>query len=81
MQHLLYEMNHNLTKPQKELKLWHARLAHAGFAWIQDLMRSLKTDVGDESKPPVIPTTTTSASCTPPKCAACFFAKQHRRTP
>ena len=82
LQHLLYEMNHNLTKPQKELKLWHARLAHAGFAWIQDLMRSQKTNVGDVSEPPVIPTTnTTTASCAPPKCAACFFAKQHRRTP
>ena len=67
-QHLLYEMNHNLTKPQKELKLWHARLAHAGFAWIQDLMRPQKTNVGDLREPPAIPTTNnTTASCAQPK--------------
>ena len=82
MQHLLYEMNHNLSKPQKELRLWHSRLAHAGFAWIQDLMRSQKTNVGDYAEPPAIPTThQTTSSCQSPKCAACFFAKQHRRTP
>ena len=82
LQHMLYEMNHNLSKPQKELRLWHACLAHAGFAWIQDLMRSQKTNVGDTAEPPAIPTThQTTPSCPSPKCAACFFAKQHRRTP
>ena len=28
---LLNEVNTNLTEPQKELLLWHQRLAHAGF--------------------------------------------------
>jgi hypothetical protein len=30
--------NTNLTSPQKELKLWHDRLGHCGFGWVQRLM-------------------------------------------
>ena len=32
---LLDENNYNLTKHAKELLLWHYRLGHAGFGWIQ----------------------------------------------
>ena len=35
----LDDINHNISRPQKELKLWHMRLGHAGFQWIQDLIR------------------------------------------
>ena len=81
-QHLFDEANHNLTNPQKELKLWHCRLAHAGFPWVQDLMRVQKTLVGDHGREPIIPTKfATSSRCSVPKCSACIFAKQHRRTP
>ena len=37
-QNLLDDLNINLTKPQKEVMLKHARCAHAGISWIQDLM-------------------------------------------
>ena len=78
---LLQAINTNLTKPQKELLLWHQRLGHAGFSWIQDLMHPGKTNVGDDSTTPFITTKQTSTSrCPHPKCEACLFAKQHRRT-
>ena len=74
--------NTNLSKPQKELKLWHCRLAHCGFPWVQDLMRVQKTEVGSVFMEPVIPTKHTSTPrCEAPKCSACIYAKQHRRTP
>ena len=57
LQHYLSEINHNLSKPQKEVKLWHCRMCHAGFTRIQDLMRTKKENVGDPSQPPV-PTVT-----------------------
>ena len=82
LQHYLHEINHNLSKPQKKVKLWHCRLGHAGFSWIQDLMRTKKENVGDPSQPPVLTVSNpTTLSCAHPKCAACFFAKQHRHTP
>ena len=55
--HLLFDNNINLTKPQKELLLWHNRLSHAGLGWIQDLMYVKKGDHGDTSVPAIIPTT------------------------
>jgi hypothetical protein len=81
-QQLLDEHNHNLSKTAKELLLWHYRLAHSGFTWIQSLMRIRKQEVGVPSDPPVIPTKTSNvASCAIPKCPACQLGKQHRRTP
>ena len=32
------ETNQNLTAAQKELLLWHWKLSHIGFQWIQSLM-------------------------------------------
>ena len=76
------DANYNLTKPQKELQLWHCRLGHAGHSWIQDLMRVRKGNVGDYGLEPVIPVKIdATTSCKPPKCSACIFARQHRRTP
>jgi hypothetical protein len=55
--HLLFDNNINLTKPRKELLLWHNRLSHAGLGWIQDLMYVKKGDHGATSVPEIIPTT------------------------
>ncbi len=78
---LLNDNNHNLTRSQKELALWHARLAHAGQGWIQDLMFKVKHQAG-EAEQPVIPVRQdTTARCPHIKCPACQMAKQHRRTP
>lgn len=78
----LLRNNHNLGKPAKEALLWHYRLGHAGFRWIQDLMRVQKQSDGSPAEPPVIPTKIAgTANCISPKCAACQLAKQHRRTP
>ena len=80
--HLLNEMNHNISKPQKELMLWHQRIAHMGFAWLQDLMQPGKNDVGEPTNPPFIPTKhTLTCRVEHPKCASCIIAKHHRRTP
>ena len=80
IQSLLKVDNHNLKPDAQELTLWHQRLSHAGFQWVQDLMRDRKEEVGDEKLPPLVPTRLSQAkSCTPPKCAACILAKQHRR--
>ena len=79
---LLDYNNYNLSKPQKELMLWHQRLGHAGFRWIQTLMRKPKHEVGDNTEPPVLPTKNTSTSrCDPPRCPACQLSKAHRRNP
>jgi hypothetical protein len=78
---LLNDNNHNLTRSQKELALWHTRLAHAGQGWIQDLMFKVKHQAG-EAEQPVIPVRQdTTARCPHIKCPACQMAKQHRRTP
>ena len=62
--------------------LWHQRLGHAGFRWIQTLMRKPKHEVGDNTEPPVLPTKNTSTSrCDPPRCPACQLSKAHRRYP
>jgi hypothetical protein len=80
---LCHDNNHNLSKPQKELLLWHNRLGHAGFHWIQDLMRVQKSDiVGETADPPLVHTKISGvANTTQPVCPACQMAKQHQRTP
>ena len=77
---LLHQDNYNLSKQAKELLLWHNRLGHAGFAWIQTLM--CKPKDGEPTDVPVIPTKTTGVHYhETPKCAACQLAKQHKRSP
>ena len=79
---LLDQSNINLTANQKELMLWHWRLMHAGQDWVQTLMATPKSEVGDKPPAPIIPTKTNKASsCVHPVCPACQLAKQHRRTP
>ena len=74
--------NYNLSKPQKELMLWHQRLGHAGFRWIQTLMHKPKHEVGDNTEPPVLLTKSSSSShCNPPQCPACQLSKTHWHNP
>lgn len=74
--------NLNLSRAQKEVLIWHNRIAHAGCGWIQSLMRKRKDTVGNESIPPVIPTKCATAhKCDHPKCPACLLGKMHRRSP
>ena len=78
---ILDDQNLNLTKEEKELLLWHQRLGHVGFTWIQTLMRPAKHETGAPPDPPTIPVKLKGASkCIPPKCVACSLAKQHRKT-
>ena len=79
---ILDQRNTNLTANQKELMLWHWRLMHAGQDWVQTLMATPKSEVGEKSPAPIIPTKTYRvSSCVHPVCPACQLAKQHRRTP
>jgi hypothetical protein len=78
---LVGEENANLTAAQRELLLWHFRLGHAGFGWVQSLMRHRKAEHGMEAYPPILPTSNDKAkSCDKPLCEACLLGKQHRRT-
>ena len=79
---LLNDNNYNLSKHEKELLLWHCRLGHAGFAWIQTLMRQPKPTSHEPNPPlPVIIAWTTGAyKCAHPKCPACQLSKQHRQS-
>lgn len=69
------EVNQNITQAQKEALLWHFRLCHANFGWIQTLLRSKRS-----GEAPIIPPRNKQASsCAHPLCAACQFGKQSRR--
>ena len=81
VQTLLNDNNHNISNPQKELLLWHYRLAHAGQGWVQDLMHKVKHEVGGEPETIIRIKHATAARCEHPKCPACQLGKQHRRTP
>ena len=73
------ETNQNLSAPQKELLLWHWKLGHPNFQWVQHLTRKPQDTAG---VPAIIePKHRTVSSCHAPLCAACSLAKQHRRTP
>jgi hypothetical protein len=78
---LMEDNNHKLTRQQKELVLWHNRLAHAGQGWIQDLMHKVKHQVA-EAEQPIIPVQhDATPQCPHVKCPACQMGKQHCRTP
>lgn len=73
------EVNQNLTSSQKELSLWHQRLGHANFQWVQWLA-STPRDRDKHRLEPILPTKQSKvSSCTLPLCAACQIAKQARR--
>jgi hypothetical protein len=72
------ETNQNLTNPHRELLLWHQKLGHAGFAWIQKLARKPKDEIS--TKPILEPKHPTMTSCMPPLVhAACHLARPNRR--
>ena len=72
------ETNQNLISAQKELLLWHWKLGHANFQWVQTLCRDPTTNhrrFALATKHPKV------SSCVLPKCAACMLGKQMRRQP
>ncbi|KAG7370589.1 reverse transcriptase RNA-dependent DNA polymerase [Nitzschia inconspicua] len=70
------ETNQNLTQSQKELLLWHWKLGHSNFSWIQRLASAPRTD-----RRHILSTKTSCSTTSPPCCAACSLAKLKRRTP
>ena len=75
---ILDNQNYNLSGPAKELLLWHDRLAHASCSWVQSLMRPTKGEVGVKNPPLLSTKYQQTKSISPPKCAGCQLAKQHR---
>ena len=73
----VHSENLNLNPAEKELLRWHFRLGHIGFKKVQFLIRT-----------GVLSNTETSRKLhmsvcklqNYPKCAACLYGKQHRRT-
>lgn len=75
--HVIEDTNSNLSNPEKELLRWHFRLGHIDMRKVQFLMRSGVLSHTQQTK------SLHTAACsirTPPKCAACQFAKQTRRS-
>ena len=71
------QTNINLNESEKELLRWHFRLGHVGFRRVQFLMRSGVLAHSEAQR------RLHTAACRithPPKCAACLYGKQHRRT-
>jgi hypothetical protein len=73
------ETNQNLTAPQKELLLWHHRLAHANLQWVQWLAASHRDREDNRTKSLLETKENKVSSCVLPLCAACQVAKQSRR--
>ena len=75
----LLQDNYNLNQHMKQLLLWHYRLGHAGYQWVQDLMKRRKGNIGEQAEPAIISDTTGGAhKCAHPTCPACRLAKAHR---
>jgi hypothetical protein len=78
------EANQNLTSSQRELLLWHWRLCHAHWKWVQKLFatRRPSREAPDEDTSPILVAKTPKvSSCPAPLCAACQLGKQTRTTP
>ena len=73
------ENNQNLTAGEKEMLLYHAKLGHAHFKWIQRLL----AQPNDPSQASILPCRHKGASNSQRTilCAACELGKQARRTP
>lgn len=71
------EANMNLNEAEKELLRWHYKLGHINLRRIQHLMRSGTLSHTESSRR----LHTRCVKCTTkPKCAACQFGKQKRRS-
>jgi hypothetical protein len=74
------EMNQNITASQKELLMWHWRLGHAGFQWVQKLATVPRNKEDGDNRLPILKTKTPRvSSCQAPLCTACQLARQTRR--
>jgi hypothetical protein len=72
---ILDDINPNLNDKEKEKLLWHYRLGHIGFQWLEKLMRP-----GPNDEPPCIKTKLKGvAESKSPMCGACLFGRQKRR--
>ncbi|CAJ1961149.1 unnamed protein product, partial [Cylindrotheca closterium] len=73
------ENNQNLTAGEKEMLLYHAKLGHAHFKWIQRLL----AQPNDPTQDAISPCRHKGASNSQRTilCAACELGKQARRTP
>jgi hypothetical protein len=70
-----HETNQNINASQKELLLWHWKLGHASFGWIQKLVaRWCHPKEGQEER--ILSTKQpTVSSCQAPLCAALFYIR------
>ena len=75
------ETTQNLTASQRELLLWHHRLGHGNFQWIQRLFAQRPDHLTGTSTSILHAKAPSVSSCPLPLCAACQMAKQTRRTP
>ena len=82
------DTNTNIDLHQKELLRWHFRFGHFNMEWIKTLMRVPRGREGDNPREgetsnnsPIIPLPPHSkaSTCVTPLCAACQYAKAHRR--
>ena len=76
---ILAPSNQNLSPTQKELLVWHYKLAHFNLPWVQSLARPRKND---KDSSPLIPTRNpkvSSVSTSDLKCEACQLGKAHKR--
>jgi hypothetical protein len=71
------DANKNITPAEKEWLKWHFRLGHMSFRHIQFLMR---TGVLAKSQQKRHMHTAVGKLTSPPKCAACQFAKARRKS-
>jgi GAG-pre-integrase domain len=72
------ETNQNLNGPQKELLLWHHKLGHINFDWLQALARHGRDN--PNSKRVFESKFSSIGNCRAPLCAACQMGKGKRRT-
>lgn len=72
-----HQANQNLSVTQKALLLWHQKLGHIGFKWVQSLF-SVSRDTGQSI---LISNVPKLSSCQAPLCTACQLSKQTRRSP
>ena len=70
------DANMNLSDAAKELLRWHQRLGHVSFARVQHLLRSGVLAKSESARR----LHRSAASIAIPKCPACVFAKQRRRS-
>jgi hypothetical protein len=73
------ETNQNLTASQKELLLWHWKLGHADFQWIQHLTSTPHEPIDGIEYPILKSKQPRILSCPAPLCTACQLSKQNCR--